>query len=88
MSRQRVVIGMVARYLPNLRSGGRVIIITPQERGYESDSTHVVFFDFAAGAKLAQALGMTVERQYSFPFPRPFGRLFRYNEFITLLRAP
>ena len=80
--------GTVSMYLPNLRHEGRLIVITPQERGYESDSTHVGFFDFRSGAKLAQELGMTIERQYSFPFPRPFGKIFRYNEFVTLLRAP
>jgi hypothetical protein len=28
-----------------------------------------------------------VARQYSFPFPRPAGRVFPYNEFVTLART-
>jgi len=78
---------VISMYLPNVRSGGRLIIITPQERGYESDSTHVCFFDFDSAASLARGLNLTIEKQYSFPLPRAFGRLFRYNEFVTLLRA-
>jgi SAM-dependent methyltransferase len=81
----REVVGM---YLPYLKSGGRVVFITPQERGYASDATHVKFMDFAEVGKLARDLGLTVERQYSFPFPRAFGKLFKYNEFVVVARKP
>jgi hypothetical protein len=43
---------------------------------------------FAEVAALARDLGLTVARQYSFPFPRAFGRLFTYNEFVTVARTP
>ena len=32
--------------------------------------------------------GMTVVRSYSFPFPRPVGKVFKYNEFVTVARKP
>jgi SAM-dependent methyltransferase len=83
----RDVARLVATYLPYLRRGGRVIVITPQERGYASDRTHRCFLDFRSAAALADALGLSVERQYSFPFARPLGKVFAYNEFVTLLRA-
>jgi hypothetical protein len=78
--------GIVGMYLPYVRTGGRVVFITPQERGYASDATHVRFVGFPEGAAAARALGLTVERQYSFPFPRSAGKHFTYNEFITIAR--
>ncbi|MDO3704383.1 class I SAM-dependent methyltransferase [Micromonospora sp. C28SCA-DRY-2] len=79
---------VISMYLPYLRSGGRAVFITPQERGYRSDATHVRFVGFAEAAETCRDLGLTVERQYSFPFPRAFGKLFTYNEFITVARLP
>jgi 2-polyprenyl-3-methyl-5-hydroxy-6-metoxy-1,4-benzoquinol methylase len=77
-------VGILGSYLPYLRPGGRVVLITPQERGQVSDPTHVRFVDFGASARLAASLGLIVERQYSFPLPRAAGTLFRYNEFVTI----
>ncbi len=79
---------LVRDHLRYLRKGGRVIVITPQELGYASDETHVRFVDHAACEELARALGLRVEKAYSFPFPRIAGRVFKYNEFVTILRAP
>jgi len=77
---------LVTTYLPYLRDGGRVLIITPQERGFDTDPTHVRFFDEHAAEVLAAAVDLRLDRSYSFPFPRPVGRIFRYNEFVFLLR--
>lgn len=79
---------LLRTYLPFLRPGGQVVLITPQERGFASDPTHVRFVDFGAASALTAALGLRVQRQYSFPFPRVAGRLFAYNEFVTVARAP
>ena len=77
---------LIGRYLPYLRPGGRVLVITPQEAGYRSDPTHVTFVDTATASAWLEAAGVRVETTRSFPFPRPAGRLFRYNEFVTLGR--
>ncbi|WP_394551222.1 class I SAM-dependent methyltransferase [Agromyces sp. MMS24-JH15] len=77
-------VALVKEYLPYLRSGGRVCFITPQERGYRSDATHVQFVDFRGLAEIAEAAGLVVERSYSFPFPRAAGNAFTYNEFVLL----
>ena len=77
---------VIGRYLPYIRSRGRIVLITPQERGFASDATHVRFVGFAEAAELASALGLTVQRQYSFPFPRAAGRIFTHNEFVTVAR--
>jgi SAM-dependent methyltransferase len=77
---------LLRTYLPFVRPGGKVVVITPQERGYTTDSTHVRFCGFPEVADLCDAVGLAVVRQYSFPFPRAFGRVFPYNEFVTLAR--
>jgi 2-polyprenyl-3-methyl-5-hydroxy-6-metoxy-1,4-benzoquinol methylase len=83
MSRD-AAIGLLRDYLKFLGPNGRVIVITPQEAGYRTDSTHVRFVDFAAAADLARAVGLAANRTYSFPFPRAAGKIFPYNEFITV----
>jgi SAM-dependent methyltransferase len=75
-------VALLRGHLRWLKPRGRLIIICPQERGYRSDATHVEFMDFTALAWIAAQLGFVAERAYSFPFPRPFGRWFLYNEFV------
>lgn len=75
---------LVETYLPYLRPAGTVVFICPQERGYAQDPTHVRFVDFDAIGALATDSGLTVRRHYSFPFPRPVGRVFPYNEFVLI----
>lgn len=77
---------VIAEYLPCLRQGGRVVFITPQEKGYTTDATHVRFVDFEQAYLLGEALGLKRDRHYSFPFPRSAGKAFAYNEFVTILR--
>jgi hypothetical protein len=61
-----------------------LIMICPQEAGFRGGPTHVEFMDFAKLRDIAGALGFTVRREYSFPFPRAFGRFFAYNEFVCV----
>ena len=79
-------IALLRTYLPFVRKGGKVVLITPQEKGYTTDATHVRFCGFGEVAALCETVGLTVAKQYSFPFPRPAGRVFPYNEFVTLAR--
>jgi SAM-dependent methyltransferase len=79
---------LVDSYLPFLRPGGRVIVFTPQERGFASDPSHVEFLDFGRIQQLCAQLGVTVEHSYSFPLPRWAGRMFPYNEFVVVARLP
>ena len=80
-------VGLIRHYLPNIVSGGRVMLITPQQRGQRSDETHVRMMDAAALASLAEQCGLTIERVSSFPLPRLFGRWFIYNETVTIART-
>ncbi len=80
--------GVLRPYLPSVRPAGRVVFITPQERGFASDPTHVEFTDHDALDELSRELGLVPVRRYSFPFPRSAGKLFVYNEFNLIARVP
>jgi len=69
-----------------LKAEGRVVIVTPQEAGFRSDPTHVEFFDFARLRAALEQVGFSPITEYSFPFPRLVGRIFRYNEFVSISR--
>jgi 2-polyprenyl-3-methyl-5-hydroxy-6-metoxy-1,4-benzoquinol methylase len=79
-------VALVEEYLPFLAPEGRVVMITPQERGYHSDPTHRTFMDFDALETLARRLGLDVVSRDSFPFGRGVGRWFPYNEFVLITR--
>lgn len=81
---QHEVVELLNRYMHVLKSGGKLITICPQEAGYRSDPSHVEFMDFSKLHSIYHQLGYVHMYQYSFPFPRSFGRLFTYNEFIVL----
>ena len=81
-------LSVVGSYLPFVKPSGKVVFITPQERGYASDTTHMRFVGFEELSNLAADLGFRVQRQYSFPLPRPAGKLFTYDEFICITIAP
>jgi 2-polyprenyl-3-methyl-5-hydroxy-6-metoxy-1,4-benzoquinol methylase len=77
-------ISIFEEYLPYLRPGGKILIVTPQEMGFASDPTHITFTDFTTTKKLLEVFGIKITSQQSFPLPRFFGRFFKYNEFHTL----
>jgi 2-polyprenyl-3-methyl-5-hydroxy-6-metoxy-1,4-benzoquinol methylase len=77
---------LIREYLPRVRRDGRVVLITPQERGQASDATHVRFMDRRALTTLADRCGLHIERISSFPLPRFCGRWFVYNETVTVAR--
>jgi len=71
---------LLESYLPNLKLGGRILLITPQMAGQKSDPTHVRFLDAEALRQQIAELGGVEIKTRSFPFPRFAGGLFRYNE--------
>jgi 2-polyprenyl-3-methyl-5-hydroxy-6-metoxy-1,4-benzoquinol methylase len=75
---------MLREYLPCVRAGGQIVLITPQEAGYQSDPTHVRFVDLDGLREHVEAVGLRLQRAYSFPFPRVLGRVFTYNEFVCV----
>ncbi len=79
---------LLRTYVPFLKPDGALILITPQERGFRSDPTHVEFVDFDGAVALGRRLGFEPVTRRSFPFPRPVGRIFPYNEFVVVCRRP
>jgi 2-polyprenyl-3-methyl-5-hydroxy-6-metoxy-1,4-benzoquinol methylase len=79
---------VLEQYLPLVKPGGSVVLITPQEAGYKTDATHVRFVDLEGLRAHAEKVGLTIERTYSFPFSRAVGKVFPYNEFILVARTP
>jgi SAM-dependent methyltransferase len=83
MAREAIV-SLLKEYLLYLRCGARVVIVTPQEAGYRADPTHVEFMDFDVLVRVLEDAGLIVLRYYSFPLPRLFGKIFKYNEFVII----
>jgi len=77
---------LIREYVPLLKSDGRIIVMTPQEAGFRSDTTHVEFFDLEKIRAAVEQVGFSPVREYSFPFPRLVGRIFHYNEFVSVSR--
>ncbi|MFB7468019.1 class I SAM-dependent methyltransferase [Streptomyces sp. NPDC056224] len=79
---------LLAQYLPLVKPGGSVVLITPQEVGFRSDATHIRWVAFDELRGHAARAGVAVRRTYSFPFPRPLGKVFPYNEFVLVGTVP
>lgn len=77
-------INLILQYKYLIKNKGKLILITPQEAGYFSDLTHVEFINFEKLHGILTTCGFKENRHYSFPFPRFTGKLFKYNEFITV----
>ncbi|MGI9584480.1 MAG: class I SAM-dependent methyltransferase [Acidimicrobiia bacterium] len=78
---------LVGEYLAYLKPGGCVIVIVPQEAGFATDTTHVNFLDTDDLHRMMSEVSLTVARSYSFPFPRPTGRVFAYNETVVVAHS-
>ncbi len=81
-------IAILKDYLHFLRRGGKVFFVCPQERGYDSDPTHVRFTTGGDLAQLSRDVGLVPAPWFSFPFPRWAGTAFVYNEFCLLATKP
>jgi 2-polyprenyl-3-methyl-5-hydroxy-6-metoxy-1,4-benzoquinol methylase len=79
-------LNLVRDYLPFVKPDGRIVIITPQEWNFRSHPTHINFVDFTQIDHIAEELGLSVEKRYSFPFPRWAANIFKYNEFVVVAR--
>ena len=75
---------IISQYLCYIKPEGKVVLITPQEAGFESDPTHQVFVDTHRMMQIGEACNLTELKSFSFPFPRFIGRYFKYNEFVSV----
>ncbi|MEU3714209.1 class I SAM-dependent methyltransferase [Streptomyces catenulae] len=77
--------GLLRAYLPYVRPGGGVVLITPQEAGHRGAGR---FTDFTLLRAYAESAGLSVRRTYSFPLPRPAGKVLGANAFVLAARVP
>lgn len=81
---QEQAIKLLSLYTPLLKTGGKLVLITPQEFGYKKDPTHREFMDFGKLRAIAEALHFALLKEYSFPLPHLLGRFFYFNEFVSV----
>ncbi|MGU3436485.1 class I SAM-dependent methyltransferase [Actinomycetes bacterium M1A6_2h] len=79
---------VIDEYLPYLEPQATVMIVCPQEVGFESDPTHTSWLDAADLLRICDDTGIENATAASFPFPRPVGKLFVYNETVVVGTAP
>lgn len=79
---------LLTTYLPHVRPGGTVMLITPQAAGQRSDPSHVRSLGRVALRAELEALGLVDLHTRSFPFPALAGRWFRHNENQAIGRLP
>ncbi|MFF2811457.1 class I SAM-dependent methyltransferase [Streptomyces sp. NPDC058000] len=75
-------------YVPYVRPGGGVLLITAQEAGHRAGPEPVRFTDFTLLRAFAEAAGLAVRRTYSHPLPRTAGRVLRANSFVLVGQVP
>lgn len=77
---------LLRSYISFLKPNGAIMIITPQEAGFRSDPTHLTMMNPPLVKKiLTEFCGASIT-QYSFPLPKIFGLIFKYNENVSLGR--
>ena len=81
-------LALILESAPLLRTGGKLVLITPQERGYVSTDSHITWTDFDRLLELINSLPgeWGLLRKYSYPFPRLIGKIFTYNEFFVVAK--
>jgi len=81
-------IDLLKEYLPLLKPNGTVVVICPQELGFEHDPTHINFVKFLEIENVLSTAGLNTIKKYSFPFPRFMGKYWVFNEFVVVARKP
>ncbi|MGV4923458.1 class I SAM-dependent methyltransferase [Streptomyces sp. BHT-5-2] len=79
---------LLRAYVPYVRPGGGVLLITAQEAGHRAGPDPVRFTDFTLLRAFAASAGLTVRRTYSHPLPRTAGRVLRTNSFVLVGQVP
>jgi SAM-dependent methyltransferase len=79
-------VNVLKEYIPFLKSNGKIFLITPQEVGHKSTDSHITWTDFDRLEMIINQIGseFKIIKSFSFPFPRLFGKVFKYNEFNVL----
>lgn len=73
---------LIKQYLPFVKN--KVVVICPQEKGFDTDDTHVNFLTHQDIEEILKSCGLKITRSYSFPFTRKVGKIFTYNETVVV----
>ena len=78
------------QYMPHLKSDAKIVLICPQEAGFNSDPTHIRWVDENILEKILESLGCEKIKINSFPLPRWAGKRFTYNQTVAtgILKSP
>jgi SAM-dependent methyltransferase len=75
---------LIQKFIPCLKHDGKIVIICPQKRGFDSDKSHIEYMDFEKIGGIIMRCGLNICKTYSHPLPEIFSRLFIYNEFVVI----
>jgi 2-polyprenyl-3-methyl-5-hydroxy-6-metoxy-1,4-benzoquinol methylase len=75
---------LIGSYLEFVKPEGNIVLICHQIAGYKSDDDHKYFHTRESIASLMGSLGIKLIKDYSFPFPRPVGTIFKHNETVVI----
>ena len=76
------------QFLTYLGPGSRIVLICPQEKGFDSDPTHIRWVDSSALSEVLKSLGCIDIKVNSFPLSRRLGEVFIYNQFVAIGTLP
>ncbi len=78
------------QYIPHLKSDAKIVLICPQEAGFNSDPTHIRWIDENTLKKVLESLECEKIKINSFPLPRWAGKRFTYNQTVAtgILKSP
>lgn len=71
-------------YIPCVKN--KIVIICPQEKGFKKDITHVNFLNEKDINNILLDCGLKIIKNYSFPLPKFFGKIFTYNETVVVAK--
>lgn len=77
---------LLRSYIYLLKPNGVIMMITPQEARFRSDHTHLTMINYPLVKKILTEFCGTSITQHSFPLPKIFGHIFKYNENVSLGR--
>lgn len=75
---------IIKKFMPYIKNN--VVVICPQEKGFKTDETHVNYLSHSDIEEMLASLGMVIDRSFSFPLSKYFGKIFTHNETVVVAK--
>ena len=75
---------IIKEFLPYIKNN--IVVICPQEKGFKTDETHVNYLSKAAIEDILLSLGLAIDKSFSFPLHKYFGKIFTHNETVVVAK--